>query len=93
MPAECGPHPLSSALSQPGRAFLSLNQRADSLPEAAVCVGRGGRVLGEGVVPKRVPCWTAQAANVCLVLLGKGPSVYWLCVSFSSTSVLWARTF
>lgn len=22
-------------------------------------------------MPKRVPCWTAQAANVCLVLLGK----------------------
>lgn len=73
---------LLSLLSEPGRAFLSLNQRADSLPKAAVCVGRGGRVLGEGVLPRRVPCWMAQAAKVRVVLLGKGPSVYWLCMSF-----------
>lgn len=28
------------SLSEPVRAFLSLNHRADSLPETAVCVGQ-----------------------------------------------------
>lgn len=74
--------------SEPVRAFLSLNHRADSLPEAAVCVRQVvGFVLGEGAVPGKVP-WDT---NGHFALLGKGPSVNWLNMSFSS-SVLWTRT-
>lgn len=81
--------------AEPGRAFLSLNQRADSLPEAAVCVGRGAGVLGGGVVPRSVPCWMACDAKVHFVLLGKSPCVYWICMAFLSPacSALGARTF
>lgn len=37
--------------------------------------GGGGGVLGEGVVPRRVPHWMAQEAKVCFMLLGQGPPV------------------
>lgn len=35
-------------LSEPARAFLSLNQRADSGPEAFMCAGRGAGGSGSG---------------------------------------------